>query len=105
MSVAANAYDGHKQIDLGGFQFRKDLHIFSYQDGQQDDILVAFTKKDEVTNRQFIVLLRSESLKDFARSISLAVIEVPEGKEVTDMFLTPSGSLAVSSMTVSPGLQ
>lgn len=83
------------QIDLGGFQFREDLHIFSYQDKPEGCFMAAFTKKEEISKRSFVVLIKLSSLRDIAREVELAIVPVPEETEITDMFFTPSNRLAV----------
>lgn len=88
------------QIDLGGFQFREDLHIFSYQDNQSGCFMTVFTKKLDRSKKSCIVLLKMNSLKDIARELNLAVVAVPAETEITDMFLTPSNKLAVCKVPI-----
>lgn len=89
------------KIDIGGFQFRKDLHAFSYQDSELGYVMSVMTKKDDHSDKTFLALLKVDGLKDLARLINIAVVEIPEGKEITDMFITPSGKLATCSVTIS----
>lgn len=65
--------------------------------------MAVMTKKDDTSDRVFLAFLRVNSLKDLSRMISIAVVEVPEGKEIRDMFMTPSGKLALCSVGLGPG--
>lgn len=83
------------QVDLGGFQFREDLHVFSYQDNGGPCCYTAFTKKHERSGRGYLAVVKMAALKDIARRLQLALIELPEDREVADLYFTPADQVAV----------
>jgi hypothetical protein len=75
--------------------FRKDFHTFSYQEQENNEILIVFTKKSENTPNNYLVVLKLKSLSELRKRLSISLVAIPSEKTVLDLALSPSNSIVL----------